>query len=80
MNQRTTTRLEDLTFGDRILRIGSTSHERKPLTVEEPLTFITPGSPVKGVRCGTLPGGVEMVLYPSQCDGQQSVFERHDLY
>lgn len=76
MIRLTTTRLADLTFGDRILRIGSITHERKPLTVEEPLASIAPGSPVEGVRCGALPGGVEMVLYPSQCDGQQIVFER----
>lgn len=76
MSQRITTHLADLTFGDRILRIGSISHERKPLTVESPLGPIESGSPVKGVRCGVLSGGTEMVLYPSQCDGQQIVFDR----
>lgn len=77
MEQHTTTRLADLTFGDRILCIGTISHERKPLTVEAPLAPIESGSPVTGVRCGVLSGGTEMVLYPSQCDGQQIVFERN---
>lgn len=77
MSQHNTTRLADLTFGDRILRIGTISHERRPLTVEGPLAPIEPGSPVMGVRCGVLAGGTEMVLYPSQCDGQKIVFERY---
>lgn len=79
MTRKTTTTLSDLTFGDRVLRIGTISHERKPLPVEAPLGSITPGSPVSGVRCGTLPGGVEMVLYPSQCDGQTIIFERDEF-
>lgn len=68
--------LADLKAGDRILKIGSISHERKPLEVESALAPIEVGNPVIGVRCGVLAGGTEMVLYPSQCDGQVIVFER----
>lgn len=76
MTRMTTKTLSDLNVGDRITNLGTISHERKPLIVSAPLTFITPGSPVRGVRCGILAGGTEMVLYPSQCDGLEIVFER----
>lgn len=76
MTRMTTKTLSDLNVGDRITNLGTISHERKPLVVSAPLTFLNPGSPLQGVRCGTLAGGVEMVLYPSQCDGLEIVFER----
>lgn len=72
----TTRTLSDLRAGDRILSIGSINHTRQPLVADSPLGPIEPGSPVNGVRCGTLAGGVEMVLYPSQCDGQLITYER----
>lgn len=72
----TVTHLTDLRRGDRITAVGAIDHSRKPLMVSDPLGPIDPGSPVVGVRCGTLAGGVEMVLYPSQCDGQRIAVER----
>lgn len=74
MSTITVTDLADLRRGDRVLAIGSISHRNKPLEVESSLGPIA--GPVQGVRCGTLAGGVEMVLYPSQCNGQQIVVER----
>lgn len=76
MSRITITRLAKIEPNDRIISIGSIDHSHKPLVAQDYLAPITPGSPVQGVRCGTLAGGVEMVLYPSQCDGQQIVVDR----
>ena len=72
----TTTRLADLRTGDRITRLGDITYRNGGRTVTAPLAPIESGSPVIGVRCGTLAGGVEFVLYPSQVNGLDITFER----
>lgn len=75
MTRMTTTTLSDLKVGDRISSVGPTTHANG-LVVTGEVAPIEPGSPVEGVRCGTLPGGVEAVLYVSQSDGHKIVFDR----
>lgn len=74
--KKTTRSLSDLRPGDKVYSAGPSRWAKNPLTVTEPLGYIEPGSPVRGVRCGTLPGGVEMVLYDDQHVGEEIVYER----
>lgn len=75
MQTLTITRLSDLLPGDRITRLGSIDHTRKPLRVMRRLEPV-PGTTVEGVYVGRLAGGVEFYLYPSQCDGQEMEVQR----
>ena len=74
--KQTTRSLSDLIPGDKVLSVGPSRWHRSPLTVTSSLGYIEPGSPVRGVRCGTLAGGVEMVLYADQHVGDEIVYER----
>lgn len=71
----TVTRLADLRVGDRLVSIGDITYRTRPAVTAE-LGPIEPGSPVRGVRLGTVAGGIENVRYPSQCDGQTIRVER----
>lgn len=70
------TRLADLEMGDRLTALDGKLYP-KPLVVQDPLSPIAFGSPVRGVRF-TPPEGstLEWVFYPSQMDGHEMTVER----
>lgn len=70
------TRLADLQMGDRLMALDGKPY-RMPLVVQDPLSPIRYGSPVRGVRF-IPPGGsdIEWVFYPSQMDGHEMTVER----
>ena len=71
----TVTRLADLRTGDRIVGLDGRTYARA-LVVTDPLGFITPGSPVEGVRLDSTGRSFEHVLYPSQWDGRAIQVQR----
>lgn len=74
MSTLTTNTLSDLRPGDRVVSVAGGTYG-PDWVVTAPLAPLEPGHPVQGVRCGTMAGGVERVVYPDPA-GRQIVFER----